>query len=59
MTVVVEVNHIGVIINTPPIVHRFVGQPLDNLVLWMQKQPGFTMKEMTQENLDDFNRGYQ
>lgn len=56
MTVIVEINHIGVIINTPPVVHRFIGQPLDNLVFWMQKQPGFLMKEI---DLDDFDRGVQ
>jgi len=41
MTVVVEVRFDGVIVKAPPIVHRFLGQPIDNLRLWMSKQPGF------------------
>ena len=41
MEVVVEVNPIGVIIHAPEEIHRFIGQPLRNLVLWMEKQPGF------------------
>ena len=41
MTVVVDADARGVIVWAPPIVRRFVGQPLDNLIGWMRRQPGF------------------
>ena len=42
MTVGVEVNnHNNIIINGPPIVRKFIGQNIINLIDWMKKQPGF------------------
>ena len=40
MTVVVEVQY-GRIVGGPPIVNRFIGQPLGNLREWMKRQGGF------------------
>ena len=40
MTVGVRVLD-GRIVETPPIVRRFLGQPEDNLVRWLSRQPGF------------------
>lgn len=31
----------GVIVDAPPIVRRFIGQPGVNLERWMRQQPGF------------------
>lgn len=50
MTVLVVCNPMGVVIETPPIIHRFIGQPFDNLLFWLQKQPGFQFEELTQMN---------
>lgn len=47
MTVGVEVNEKGTITSTPPIVRKFIGQPLKNLVKWMMKQKGFTWRKMS------------
>lgn len=41
MTVVVRVDDDGIIKVTPPIVRKFLGQPVDNLIGWMKQQPGF------------------
>jgi hypothetical protein len=40
MTVGVETEN-GRIIRTPPIIRKFQGQPIGNLVDWMRRQPGF------------------
>lgn len=37
MTVAVEVKD-GIIINSPPITRKFVGQPVENLKRWLEKQ---------------------
>lgn len=31
----------GVIVKAPPIIKKFIGQPLRNLVHWMKRQGGF------------------
>lgn len=41
MTVGVRIDSDGVIRETPPVVRKFIGQPLANLRRWMSKQPGF------------------
>jgi hypothetical protein len=45
MTVQVGVVN-GKIASAPPIVGKFIGQPIDNLRKWMQTQPGYKEKEM-------------
>jgi hypothetical protein len=35
----------GVITETAPITRKFVGQPLENLVVWMRRQGGYEMVE--------------
>lgn len=49
MTFWIEADKYGIIQVTPPIVRKFVGQPLDNLVRWMSKQPGFRMQNFGEE----------
>lgn len=44
MTVLAVVQE-GLVIETAPITHKFVGQPIGNLVGWMRKQPGFSMAQ--------------
>lgn len=46
MTVAVEVNDAGIIVEAAPTVHKFIGQPLQNLFNWMQKQRGFIHDEI-------------
>jgi hypothetical protein len=43
MTVGVEVVN-GKIKTCPPIVQKFIGQPVENLISWMKRQPGFIME---------------
>jgi len=53
MTVLVDVDDSDMVVRGPPIVRKFVGQPLTNLVRWLQKQPGFIGQEVygqTQQN---------
>lgn len=45
MTVAVR-SKAGVVCEAPPIVRRFIGQPLGDLMGWMSKQPGFRWEEM-------------
>lgn len=45
MTVGVTVKD-GKITRAAPIVRRFIGQPLENLVRWMETQKDFRMKEI-------------
>jgi hypothetical protein len=42
MTVGVETRK-GIIVIAPPIVRRFKGQPVENLINWMRRQPGFRL----------------
>lgn len=44
MTVAVTTDDQGRITEAAPIVRKFVGQPLDNLIRWMEKQGGFRQK---------------
>lgn len=46
MTVQVRVED-GVVVSTPPIVRKFVGQPIENLQRWLSKQPGYIEHEFT------------
>lgn len=46
MTVTVETDATGIIRTSPPIVRRFVGQPLTNLVAWLGRQPGFQYRRL-------------
>lgn len=39
------------IIDGPPIIRKFIGQPLDNLRGWIQRQGGY--KEFQYEQADD------
>lgn len=38
MTVAVRLNDSNVIVEAPPIVRKFIGQPSTNLGRWMRKQ---------------------
>jgi hypothetical protein len=42
MTVRVVVNEHGAVVESAPIVQKFIGQPLQNLTKWMNRRPGFT-----------------
>jgi len=41
MTVRVVVNERGTVVDAAPVVRKFVGQPLRNLTVWMNRRPGF------------------
>lgn len=45
MTIAVDVLD-GIIIEAAPIVHKFVGQPLDNLINWMKTQGEFMIEKL-------------
>ncbi len=45
MTVGVTVRE-GRVLDTPPVVAKFRGQPVSNLRRWMQKQPGYLEKRL-------------
>ena len=40
MTVWVQVNSMGEITDTAPVIRKFIGQPFDNLIGWMERQGG-------------------
>ena len=46
MTVGVETDKTGRIVNSAPIVKKFIGQPLANLEVWMKKQGGYRKEEL-------------
>jgi len=46
MTMGVDTDDKGIIINSAPIVRKFKGQHIKNLVKWMKKQGGFKAKEL-------------
>lgn len=50
MTVGVETDAEGIIIDAPPIVRRFMGQYFDRLRAWMSRQPAFC-EEAVPENM--------
>ena len=41
MTIMVYCDAQSIITKGPPIVRKFIGQPLENLKTWMRKQEGF------------------
>lgn len=45
MTIMVEEED-GVIIKAPPIVYKFLGQPLVRLEKWLQKQEGYRKESL-------------
>jgi len=47
MTVGVDTDRKGIIIDSAPIVRVFRGQHINKLIKWMKKQGGFKAKEMT------------
>ena len=46
MTVLVGSTRDGVVVVAPPIVRGFVGKPVDALMDWMRRQPGFRSVEL-------------
>jgi hypothetical protein len=46
MTVGVETDKNSKIVNTAPITHKFIGQPLANLESWMKRQGGFRKEQL-------------
>lgn len=46
MTVLVKVDEDDKIRTFPPIARRFVGQPLENLALWMNEVEGFRIEDL-------------
>lgn len=49
MTVWVQTED-GAIVDTAPVVRRFIGQPLRNLASWMQQQGGFMVDLIKERN---------
>jgi hypothetical protein len=45
MTVVVRVDN-GLVVEAPPIVRKFIGQPQENLLRWLSFQPGFRLVQL-------------
>lgn len=45
-TVEVEVDEEGYIKFAPPIVRRFIGQHIDNLLSWMEKKGGLIIRPL-------------
>lgn len=45
MTVLADVQD-GLVVKAAPVVRKFIGQPLVNLVRWMKRQGGFQMVEI-------------
>lgn len=46
MTVAVRLTD-GIVVEAPPIVRRFLGQPSRNLGAWLRKQPGFVAERLS------------
>ena len=40
-TVQVETNGSGKIVDGAPVIHKFIGQPLDNLLKWLNTKGGY------------------
>lgn len=36
----------GRVVEGPPLIRRFLGQPEGNLIRWMQKQPGYRSQQL-------------
>lgn len=45
MTVLVDVQD-GLITKAAPVVRKFIGQPVGNLVRWMRRQGGLRVEEL-------------
>jgi hypothetical protein len=46
MTIYVDIDRDGIILEGSPIVKRFFGQKMDRLTSWMRAQGGFQMEEI-------------
>ena len=46
MTVMVEVDNKGRVVDAAPVVRRFIGQPFRNLTLWFKKLGGLRCKQI-------------
>lgn len=53
ITVLVGVDKKAIIVESPPIVKKFIGQPLINLGKWMKKQGGFRMGKIESCDKDE------
>lgn len=53
MTVSVDIDGHGFIVDGAPVIQKFKGQPFGNLVRWMQKQGGFKMEQLGAKNVAD------
>lgn len=42
----VETDDLGVITKTPPIVRKFLGEPVEALMRWMRKSGGFECRPL-------------
>lgn len=51
MAVGILTNNQNIIVDSPPITRKFIGQPLSNLVRWLEKQGGLT-KYLIQSNIE-------
>jgi hypothetical protein len=49
MTIGVDTDEKGIIIDSAPIVRKFRGQHIKNLVSWMRRQGGFKAKRIETE----------
>lgn len=44
----------GRVVLAPPILRKFLGQPVNNLINWLMKQEGFKLEDMDcEEEYDD------
>jgi len=46
MTVMVETDENDILIEAAPIVRRFLGQTIEDLAMWMNRQEGFKIEEL-------------
>ena len=45
-TFLAEVNEKGIVVETAPIAHKFIGQPVKNLYAWVKKFPEAYIEEL-------------
>jgi len=56
MTVIVDIDDDGIIVYGSPIVRKFLGQPLLNLIGWMERQGGLLLYKYPKETVLQFAR---
>jgi hypothetical protein len=56
MTVIVDTDDDGIIVYGSPIVRKFIGQHLANLISWLDKQGGLLLYKYSDETVLQFAR---